>query len=505
MRILLVDCPVILREHLVQALARRHEVLPFSGDVRNLDDCRAAADCDVVIHGLDASAEDVERLDSATRGTWNLLTTTRATRYILLCSMCIFDQYDAGWHVDEAWSPRPTTAVDDLAPYLAEVASREISRVRPVECLVLRLDEVVHAKRFAAGAVQPRWLHVADAVSAIVKAVELEQRGIEDDRWSTFNIVRGGSGSRFPAGMNATSTLGFVASHRDTQHSETASETPGFPASPAALDDLPVPERILILGAGGPIGAAATTMLKDDHQLRLAGRRSMAEVAAAPPQSEGAPLPSPATPPHEEMSVDVTDPNAVLEAASDMDAIINLTVLRPDPVEAFRVNTLGAWHVMRAAVHHGIRRVVHTGPILTLGQHPSGYTQDRDVPSNVPSRPGDNLYFISKFLGQEICRIFAEQHHIACPTLLYCGFIDPKTAECQQRLPHPFTISWEDSGRSLAAAVRVPHVPEPFVVIHILADSPHDRYCNDTARQLLDWELRDRLDHLWYRRDADLG
>src|SRR5690606_6739012 len=114
---------------------------------------------------------------------------------------------------------------------------------------------------------------------------------------------------------------------------------PVFPTAPAPVEGLQRPERILILGAGGPIGAAATEVLAPDHRLRLAGRRSMAEVAAAPPQSEGAPLPRPPEPPHEERSVDITDAAAVLEAATGMDAIINLSVLRHDPVEAFRVNT----------------------------------------------------------------------------------------------------------------------------------------------------------------------
>ncbi len=498
MRILLAGIPGHLDPDLTRTLGARHQVVTLSGDTRDRDTCAAAAECDVVILGLDAPGDETDRLDAATRGTWNLLTTTRARRVILLSSMRIFDRYDPGWQIDETWSPRPSTATDDLIPYLAEVGMREISRSRPIECIVLRLDDVIPADVFAAGPVQPGWLHVDDAIRAIAAAVTVEQPDANGARWVPFHIVRGGPGSRYPASERAERTLGFAAAHRTDAGGDHHPE-PSFPAAPAPVEALQPPDHILILGAGGPIGAAATDVLMPDHRLRLAGRRAMAEVAAAPPQSEGAPLPRPAEPPHEERSVDIADAAAVLDAAAGMDAIINLAVLRHDPVEAFRVNTLGAWHVMRAAVEHGIRRVVHTGPILTLAPHPAGYVQDRDVGSDVPPRPGDNLYFVSKFFGQEICRIFAEQHGIACPTLLYCGFIDPATGAPQGRSPHPFTISWEDSGRSLAAAVTVERMPQPFEVIHILADSPHDRYRNDAARRVLGWEPRDRLDHLWHR------
>lgn len=501
MRILLAGIPGILERPLAQALAGHHQPLTFTDDTRSLADCEAATDCDVVIHGLAGVDGESDRLDAATRGTWNLLTTTRARRYVLLSSMDIYTQYDAGWHVDESWSPRPTTDIDQLAPYLAEVASREISRNRPIECRVLRLDEIVLAETFADGPVQPRWLHIDDAVAAIVRAATVDRLSDELARWTTFNIARGGPGSRFVTGRTATAT-GFEPAHRGEPSGASPMDAPAFPAKPAPIENLPEPDRILVLGAGGPVGAAAIAVLRQDHRLRLADRRSMAEVAASPPQSEGAPVPSPPEPPHEERLVDITDAAAVRDAAQDMDAIINLTVVRPDPVQAFRVNTLGAWNVMQAAVHHGIRRVVHTGPILTLGKHPSGYVEDRDIASNLPPRPGDNLYFVSKFLGQEICRIFAEQHGIAVPALLFYNFVNPEVTRRRGQIPGPGNISWDDSGRALAAAVRVPRMPEPFVVVHVLADAPHDRYRNDTARHLLGWEPLDRLDDLWYRREG---
>ena len=71
--------------------------------------------------------------------------------------------------------------------------------------------------------------------------------------------------------------------------------------------------------------------------------------------------------------VDVTDFDQVLAATRGMDAVINMTVMRHDPVEAFRVNTLGAYNVIRAAVECGIRRVVQTGPQQVTNTMPGGY------------------------------------------------------------------------------------------------------------------------------------
>jgi hypothetical protein len=414
--------------------------------------------------------------------------------------MRIFDAYDAGWHVSEAWSPRPTAVVSDLIPYLAEIASREISRVRPIECVVLRLDEVVSGEQFEAGPVQPTWLHVDDAITAMCRAVMADPVSTAGTRWTPFHIVRGGPGSRFPAGLAANEPFNFAAEHLGSGTSGSPLRAPVVPAAPAPLTDLAVPERIVMFGAGGPLGAVTAVHLRNDHRLRLTDLRPLDVVRQLPPQSPGAPLPEPVAPPHEELVVDVTNTEAVRFAAQDMDAIVNCTVVRNDPVDAFRVNTLGAYNVMKAAADLGIRRVVHTGPVLTLAPHPVGYTDDRDVDSNAPPRPGDNLYFISKFLGQEICRIFAEQYGIACPNLLFSGFLDPEVGAQGGGVPGSFTISWHDSGRAMAAAVRVSALPSPYEVLHILADAPHDRYRGDRARRMLGWEPQDRLDTLWYRR-----
>ena len=397
MKVLLVDVQEPVAAPLREALSQRHEVVSLGGDPRDLEICRQAAGCDVVVHGFAPGADALARIDAAGRGTWNLLTTTRARRYVQISTMRLFERYDPAWHLDEQFPPLPSTDPDHLAPYLAEVASREILRSRPVEGLVLRLAEVIDADTFDRGPVEPDWLHVDDAVTAVVAAVEAPLPPLPTPRWRCLNIVRGDASSRYPLGAAAARPLSFSPAHRSDEPAPDRRPTPAIPGPPGPVTGLPEPHRVLVLGAAGPLGAATSAELRARGlHLRVSDIGLLTELVSA----QDGPRPIRTEPPHEERTLDVTDPTEVSRAAQDMDAIVNCTVIRNDPAEAFRVNMLGAHNVMTAAVEHGIRRVVHTGPSMTLGDHPAGYTDDNGLGSDLPPRPGDNLYFVSKYLGK---------------------------------------------------------------------------------------------------------
>ncbi|MGI8643059.1 MAG: NAD-dependent epimerase/dehydratase family protein [Thermomicrobiales bacterium] len=451
----------LLDTRLRQALGDGHDVggLPFT-ELRDRDQVqRAVEDRETVIQLVPTGYQqesDLDLLDSATRGTYNLLTTMTGGRLILVTSLRPFARYAANWRVTEQWAPRPTTDVTDLAPYLAELTAREVCRVRPVEVIVLRVGE-----------------GVADAVQAVEQAL-IDQPELEAaaSRWRVFHV---------PGGELA----------------EAASlQTAGLAAVPSPVRS---PRKVVIYGAGGPLGAATAAHLASDHVLRLTDIRPLAEIAAGKPQSRGAPLPRALGSPHEERRVDVSDPAQVMAAAEGMDAIVNCSVVRPDPVNAFRVNTLGAYNVARAAITHGIQRIVHTGPVQFLLDHPSGYTADFDVSAEIPPRPGDNLYFISKYLGQEICRIFAQEHGLSIPALLFGNFVNPAEPPDASKELYPFTVSWRDAAVAMHRALHVEALPRPFEVLHINADLPHGQYPNDKAKRLLGWEPQDELAELYQR------
>jgi nucleoside-diphosphate-sugar epimerase len=534
MRVLLTGSNGKLGAALARALSRQHDVVTldllhrgpspaptYVGDPRDREvAARATAGCAAVVHcGVLApeDASEVDVLDAATRGTYNLLISANsATRFVLLSSLRSFERYPMEWRVTEQWAPRPTTAIADLAPHLAECTAREVARVAPLQVIALRLGEVVDDADVRAGSPDPRWLHVEDAVQAVERALAFDEPApvhreppFDPPRtgWWVFHIPGGGTKTRFPLALAGQPPFSFQPRHDLTAGvTLPLRELPEEPAKRLSGQPGGAARRVVIYGAGGPLAAATTEALVHDHVLRLTDVRPIAEIVAEnKPQSPDAPFPRVLEPPHELTVVDVADPDQVREAARGMDAIINCTVVRPDPVLAFRVNTLGAYNVMRAAVAHGIRRVVHTGPQEVTLPYPAGYWYDFDLPADVPPRPGAHLYILSKYLGHEICRIFAEEHALEVPTLLFSSFVDPSTAEESPMGAFAFSVSWEDAAQAMRQALRAPAFPRPLEVMHIVADLPHGKYRNDKAKELLKWQPRDRLERLWSRTLDDAG
>jgi nucleoside-diphosphate-sugar epimerase len=177
-----------------------------------------------------------------------------------------------------------------------------------------------------------------------------------------------------------------------------------------------------------------------------------------------------------------------------------MTVMRHDPVEAFRVNTLGAYNVVRAAVECGIRRVVQTGPQQVTNTMPAGYWGEVDLPSNVPPRPGVGLYFVSKFLGQEIMRVFAHEHDLEIPTLLFGLFTNPDDCEPDALGGYPFMVSWADAAEAVRGALRAPSFARPYEIFNVVADLPQGRYSNQRTKEALHWQPRDDLAVHWRSR-----
>jgi nucleoside-diphosphate-sugar epimerase len=205
--------------------------------------------------------------------------------------------------------------------------------------------------------------------------------------------------------------------------------------------------------------------------------------------------------------VDITDYAQVLEAARGMDALVNCTVVRPDLVLAFHVNLLGAYHVARAAVETGIRRIVHTGPQLVFTHENADYFHDFDVADDVPERPGSGLYGISKYLGGEVMRVFAERHGLEVAAFVYCYFEPADGGEEEPRAGvFPFTTAWEDTGEPFLHALRAPSsaFERPLELFHITSRLPNGKFGGSgKAERLLGWTPRHDFAGLWTRPEPE--
>lgn len=189
-----------------------------------------------------------------------------------------------------------------------------------------------------------------------------------------------------------------------------------------------------------------------------------------------------------------------MEAAEGMDAIINLSVVRRDPVLSFRVNTLGCYNVMRAAVKRRIRRIINTGPHFTVAG--PGYERfDHAISPDVPPHPGTGLYPLTKSLGQEICRSFTLSHDIYVQDYLFYSFRDA----AQLRSGGggvPFVVSWTDAADVFRLGLQIApaRLPSRCEVFFICADSPQEKFLNDKAKQVLGFAPKDDVSLLWRKK-----
>jgi nucleoside-diphosphate-sugar epimerase len=156
---------------------------------------------------------------------------------------------------------------------------------------------------------------------------------------------------------------------------------------------------------------------------------------------------------HDHLVVVVGSLEEVTEAAAGVDAIVNCSVSRRDRRLAFDVNARGCYNAMSAAVEHGVRRVVNTGPRFSL-LGPSYLDHDFGLGPDVPPQSGTGLYPISKSLGQEICRVFAENHDVYVVYLIVSRFLDPGQVPVTSE-DNSFSVTWGDAAEAVRCAVEV--------------------------------------------------
>ncbi len=239
--------------------------------------------------------------------------------------------------------------------------------------------------------------------------------------------------------------------------------------------------NVLILGGAGMLGPYVARELAPAHALRI--------TDVKPPAQE---LPG------EFLLLDVSDLDAVVEAAAGMDAIVNLSVLRRDRQIAWDVSTRGCYNMMQAAVAHGIRRVINTGPHLTVAGHNITECFDFGIGPDIPPQSGTGIYAISKSMGQEICRVFSVHHDISVQTYLFYHFVDP--AAIQHDKSHsPYVVSWENAAEafSLGLEIDLDALPSRCELFYVFADMPHGKFSNEKAKRILGFQPRRDVDRLW--------
>ncbi|MDE0219415.1 MAG: hypothetical protein OXJ90_09105 [Spirochaetaceae bacterium] len=165
------------------------------------------------------------------------------------------------------------------------------------------------------------------------------------------------------------------------------------------------------------------------------------------------------------------------------------------------------------AVRHGIRRIVNTGPHYQL----AGLQYEKwdfDLNPDMPPQPGTRLYALTKALGQDVLRVFSEQHDLYVQTLLFMGMRQPGTwlsnhhqpgdrAVLGQDLDRPFVIAgrlardrartaWPDTGGAVRAALEVElaRLPSRCETYFTFARTPHRKFSSEKITRILGWQPR---------------
>ena len=243
--------------------------------------------------------------------------------------------------------------------------------------------------------------------------------------------------------------------------------------------------NVLLIGANGYLGPHVVRALAPHHHLWIT------DIQPPPAGFKEQYLD------HEFMDVDVTSADQMMRAAEGVDAIINLSVVRRDPTLAFRVNMLGCHNMMQAAVRHGIRRVINTGPHFTIaGPDYEGF--DHSINPDVPPHAGTNLYALSKSLGQEVCRVFTQRHDIYVQDYLFYNFRDADKLK-RGAGGVPFIVSWADAAElfRLGLEIELSKLPSRCEIFFILGDNPQGKFTNDKAKRILGFSPRDDMNVLW--------
>ena len=160
--------------------------------------------------------------------------------------------------------------------------------------------------------------------------------------------------------------------------------------------------KTLITGASGFVGAAVLRRLLDN------GREVRALVRPSSPRTNLTGLDV------EVVEGDLTDTVSLKLAIQGCETLYHVAadyrLWTRNPQELYRSNVEGTRKIMRAAADAGVKRIVYTSSVATLGLHPDGTPADEETPSTLEDMIGH--YKRSKFLAEKEVRRLAREDNL---------------------------------------------------------------------------------------------
>jgi uronate dehydrogenase len=240
--------------------------------------------------------------------------------------------------------------------------------------------------------------------------------------------------------------------------------------------------RVLITGAAGYIGRRLSVGLQSEFDLRLADLRV------------------PENNPHW-VRLNVTDPASAAAVVRDVDAVVHLAVASGHEGDyedsafnqlRFDVNVRGTWNVLEAAGRASIRRFVYTSSLMVVW----GYAPPEWVAGNASPRPV-GTYAVTKQLGEELCRHYAQSFALSVVCLRIPKPIDLGDADWKQRPIRPQWLAFPDLIEAYRRALLAPGIE--FEIVTVVGESSRRRWDLSKAEKQLGYRPTLRLEDLGYK------
>jgi len=211
--------------------------------------------------------------------------------------------------------------------------------------------------------------------------------------------------------------------------------------------------RILITGAAGWLGRYVAAELSARHELTLLDQAHPDEATVFDPDSPGGRRVEPLTADWPYRRVDLGDRAALAEAIAGSECVIHLAAKPTGDWEGAEVtmesNVMGTFNVLRAAVAHGVRRVVNASSINAFGSfywRVSGVPPVRDrLPLTETATPvPEDPYSLSKLTTELMTATFTRAFALETVNLRFAGVWPEQRYDRVMAEGLPATTQWAD-------------------------------------------------------------
>jgi len=160
--------------------------------------------------------------------------------------------------------------------------------------------------------------------------------------------------------------------------------------------------KSLVTGANGFVGSAVARCLLDaGHEVRClvrpgSDRRNLHKLPVEISEGDLRSVPS--------LKRAVTGCDSLFHVAADYRLWV------PNPETMYDINVKGTEALILAAAEAGMKRMIYTSSVATLGTHQDGTSANEDTPSSLVSMTGH--YKRSKFMAEEIVQQITDEHKL---------------------------------------------------------------------------------------------